>query len=1480
MGSAFTDPGYTARDDVDGIISLRVFVEGLDEIDTSRPTLPNKPWVMSYHVSDSSGNNAVVRRRRVYVVCPSGESVCSSWVLAESPEMSLIQRVSCSVSGVCDESGGELFGSTMLSGDVAVGDLIITEDGIGSRQQGIAASTPTRHPPQLALIGPQTVTLTVGMSYPACESSNLTRVCDAGVYAVDSLQGLMSSRIVACLDTQLASGIVPPIPFAVGGLLPCNLDTGRPGKVNITFSVTNDAGLTSAVNRTIVIAPICGNGERLCAGLLTCSTDRLCDLIEDFVDSKVVEQLLAGEGETVEDNPPTIELQGPSVISLPSGSVWDLCPDESDKEIFCDQGAIASDVEDGDLTSSILACPPRTCTVDGIACKSHLLSVKGITPCLPSNVDALPVGTKVLLPFTVFDYGIPPLNASISRTLVIVSSCEPGEYNCDGVCSEIACEVRNKLGLGDEIEEPQEAQISLLGPELLEVKHGLPSTEIASLLPCLSISAAQEPSGEAPHSCGCTATVENSEGTPADVSQYLTIQQNCTDCAVCLPKAAVQGLCPLGTYRYEYSLSGFVSSSVFRSVSIFTTSFFSVDITFVPAADLSKQYILDLQALSSPSTTQQEAAVYDFKLTILGGFWAGAQAADSSVLLQYASALTQDSVTLASVDISAARVVVTAEVHIKYLGDYNAAEDFSAARRRSLLAASEDVSNVDAFTSAAARALQTALSNSNEVQERVVSSLTDSLSLLYSGMLALPSDVTISAWGSDFPDTEQVVAEQMLYLEGALEHLAQAYATAIGELERSMSLAVLSGTQEQAARDASLTAAMEEYQAMHDETMAGASETFQSALDVYRSVGSSRTGLAEINKIAAAGEDLFTAHTNELSEVLTKLQLGGADFREGSVGYALWGVLQEIENDKCLGRSVNYNITFEARSNARPSGSDAAGRRHLLATSGASGSSKGGKLGSQYVVTDAAWGGYNIILANRSLLAALPEDDVPPRQYTIGHGSSRTRLLTGMLVHQQRRALVDDPEHCSFSKGTRFYDLSPVCSSLAFLQQNLEEGPEREAMIAEFLTDPLSPFGTDPVFMVSSELYNPAAALREAEFYNTTKFSDDMNFRNAPYGYFPGNISTLPPGFFVVVDSAMDNGRAAQVWKGMSDGAWIDSKTHKMKARLMTVHNDGGMGMAELNFEWDSAGMISATTQVLVADTWSLASMLQMPSRVALLALQAAIAIGFAVLVLYEMTRAKLFNAAHACLALLLLAGSGLQVVFYLRANEVSLLPYYTLYDAPRSSIARWWMPIKDSSKLQESVLDSPSLGNDTTDDTLPGQRGDPFRWKLPKNVTGTDAFGESMQDIQALVDLQTWMVICQVCICRLIVAIPHQMQLFAIVSLANMRSISQLSGCNTGPCNFCLCLPLAGSRLVRPQDGHHHSHAGIRYAGFDGVLRDFLHLASADRFNGPHLAGDLPEEVLDISELYGGSVHMHGGRRSIRPQPSGQGQQCGVFCS
>ena len=122
-------------------------------------------------------------------------------------------------------------------------------------------------------------------------------------------------------------------------------------------------------------------------------------------------------------------------------------------------------------------------------------------------------------------------------------------------------------------------------------------------------------------------------------------------------------------------------------------------------------------------------------------------------------------------------------------------------------------------------------------------------------------------------------------------------------------------------------------------------------------------------------------------------------------------------------------------------------------------------------------------------------------------------------------------------------------------------------------------------------------------------------------------------GFSLTTEPVLQN------WKGMTDSGWIDRKTSSMKARMMTIHNTGGMAMADIDFNWLENGQIKATTQVwmrpsqpmaaprnqmrnvcgfqgplsplfmhvwqiLVADVWSIESLLGNPARLALILAQ------------------------------------------------------------------------------------------------------------------------------------------------------------------------------------------------------------------------------------------------------------------------------------
>ena len=120
----------------------------------------------------------------------------------------------------------------------------------------------------------------------------------------------------------------------------------------------------------------------------------------------------------------------------------------------CEPGGSATDIQDGSLTASILACPPPSClstyctgdtclrmqvapaAVDSghLSCTGTIasfvhagqeVSQVGLANCAVNT--SLPVGTLISISFLVFDKGTPRLNATAERTLVIGSPCATGK---------------------------------------------------------------------------------------------------------------------------------------------------------------------------------------------------------------------------------------------------------------------------------------------------------------------------------------------------------------------------------------------------------------------------------------------------------------------------------------------------------------------------------------------------------------------------------------------------------------------------------------------------------------------------------------------------------------------------------------------------------------------------------------------------------------------------------------------------------------------------------------------------------------------------------------------------------------------------------------------------------------------------------------------------------------------------------------------
>lgn len=271
-GCAFVD-SYSVWDAADGNLTAGASTFGAAAVDTSSPTPAAQPFLIMYQASDAAGNTAAAKQRRMEVVCPAGESVCSGGarLAATLSGRALDTRSYCSTHGMC------------------LGAPPPPADSSGSA----AAAAPL---PTLQLVGPTAAYLPVGQSYAACPASPPADLaCDRGATAWQQEDGSLTAYVEACSTptsrhlfavtgatcssafgarTWLAGAMHPtlatlptPLPCLAArpaGLAGCNISTAAPAVLNLTFSVQDSLGRSAAASRMLYVQQHCPAGERRC----------------------------------------------------------------------------------------------------------------------------------------------------------------------------------------------------------------------------------------------------------------------------------------------------------------------------------------------------------------------------------------------------------------------------------------------------------------------------------------------------------------------------------------------------------------------------------------------------------------------------------------------------------------------------------------------------------------------------------------------------------------------------------------------------------------------------------------------------------------------------------------------------------------------------------------------------------------------------------------------------------------------------------------------------------------------------------------------------------------------------------------------------------------------------------------------------------------------------------------------------------------
>jgi hypothetical protein len=268
QGDPYVEQGATASDPEDGDLTDSIVITGVGSIDTNVPD----DYIVTYTVTDSDDNTTAVTR--TVTVTPNNPP---SITLQGPNPQSILQGDPYVEQGATasDPEDGDLTDSIVITGvgsiDTNVPDDYIVTYTVTDSDDNTTAVTRTvtvtpNNPPSITLQGPNPQSILQGDPY-----------VEQGATASDPEDGDLTDSIVIT---------------GVG-----SIDTNVPDDYIVTYTVTDSDDNTTAVTRTVTVTP---------------------------------------------NNPPSITLQGPNPQSILQG------------DPYVEQGATASDPEDGDLTDSIV----------------------------------------------------------------------------------------------------------------------------------------------------------------------------------------------------------------------------------------------------------------------------------------------------------------------------------------------------------------------------------------------------------------------------------------------------------------------------------------------------------------------------------------------------------------------------------------------------------------------------------------------------------------------------------------------------------------------------------------------------------------------------------------------------------------------------------------------------------------------------------------------------------------------------------------------------------------------------------------------------------------------------------------------------------------------------------------------------------------------------------------------------------------------
>ena len=518
LGGQWEDPGVAIQDNLDPSLNrTHAWLYGGD-VDTSHPTLPDAPILLTYSITDSSGNEALPVGRLIHVVCPNNEPACPDY-----------PHPACGIWGSCKTAGSGL-------------DEILYSQQTDVSLQAIPEPQTCPQIFTVLLNGPSVLMRTVGSPpYAACDPSAAPGDdCDPGAAAYSGPCDIIGS-LTSFIEVSCGRG-----PGRRDSQRCTSLGASEVGMFSIEYSVRSPGDTSevlAAAVRTVWVVPDCDAAEHLCRSNKSCSVGGVCINEQSLEIPGSFEPVITGaEG-------PKLVLRGPSTVSIKRYARFEACGvDDLDP---CEPPPAAFDADGRDISDRIVTIPTDALGIDCAAtrCTGYEYSRVGIAPAALNTSS--PAGTTFVIKYVVVDDMA--RSATAERTVVIIEPCDNGMTWCRGACWPVgSCDLLDALIPADQIHLPP---IKLIGSEHIVMRYGesLSDSKPTSLEPCR-----RQLDAEA-QNCGA-ALLDAATGDLIDIGTLAVIEvvpdDDCPTCARCSPKMLTlrPSPCLPGTYTYRYVL--------------------------------------------------------------------------------------------------------------------------------------------------------------------------------------------------------------------------------------------------------------------------------------------------------------------------------------------------------------------------------------------------------------------------------------------------------------------------------------------------------------------------------------------------------------------------------------------------------------------------------------------------------------------------------------------------------------------------------------------------------------------------------------------------------------------------------------------------------------------------------------------------------------------------------------------------------------